>query len=91
MGLVGNLRDVGGFEHRHDWHALGVGGRDALEVRRDAAKFCIYECIQEIQVPIEPYTKAILDLVVNRERDLGAVGPDLGEIDQADDLDISAG
>jgi hypothetical protein len=41
-------------------------------------------------VPIEPCPKAILDLVVSRERHLGAVGPDLGEIDQADDLDISA-
>jgi hypothetical protein len=44
-----------------------------------------------MQVSIEPGKQAVLDLVMDRDRDLGAVRPDLGEIDQADDFDITAG
>lgn len=90
LDLVGNLRH-GRFQHRHDWHALGVGGGDAFEVRPDAAQLRVNERVDEMQVSIEPGKQAVLDLVMDRDRDLGAVRPDLGEIDQADDFDITAG
>ena len=84
------LRGCCSLKQRNDRNALDVGCRDSFEVRSDAAKFRIYECVDEAQMAIEPREQAVLDAVVDRNRDLAASWADLGEINQADHFDISA-
>ena len=79
-----------GLKQRNDRHALNVGCSDAFEVRPDAAKFRIHKCVDEVQVAIEPREQAVFNAVMDRKCDLGAVRPDLGEINQAHYLNVSA-
>jgi len=44
-----------------------------------------------MQVAIEPREKAVLDPVVDRDRDLGAGRTDFGEINQTNHFNVSAG
>src|SRR5436309_5879700 len=71
-------------------HALNVGCSDAFEVRPDAAKFRIHKCVDEVQLAIEPREQAVFNVVMDRKCDLGAVRPDLGEINQTHHLNVSA-
>ena len=79
-----------GLKQRNDWHALNVGCRDPFEVRPDTTKFSVHKRIDEVQVAIEPREHAVLDAVMDRERDLSAGWPDLAEINQAHHFNISA-
>ena len=46
--------------------------------------------IHKVETAIQPGEELVLDLVMHRERDLGAIGPKFGEIDQPHDFDVSA-
>ena len=85
-----NLSGCRALEQRKHRHALNVGRGDAFEMRPDAAKFGVHKCIDEVQVAIEPREHAVLDPVVNCKRDFGAGWPNLAEINQAHDFNISA-
>src|SRR5947208_1770883 len=84
------LRGGSGLKQRQNRHTFNVGGGDAFKVRANAAQFRIHKCIDEVQALIEPSEEPILYPIVDRERDLGAGRPDLGEVDQPHHFDISA-
>ena len=48
-----------------------------------------HKAVHEMQTAVQPGEQFILDLVVDRERDLGAVRPDFGEIDDAHEVNVS--
>ena len=60
-------------------------------MRADAAQFGVHKGIDEMQMSIEPREQAVLNPIMNRERNLGAGWPDFGEIHQTHHFDISAG
>src|SRR5207237_9297287 len=70
-------------------HTLNVGCSDPFKVRPNAAKFRIHKCVDEVQVAIEPREQAVLNVVMDRKCDLGAVRPDIGEINEAHNLNVS--
>src|ERR1051326_8420640 len=57
----------------------------------NASQLGSHERIYKMKSPVEPGEKLVLDLVMQRERHLGARGPDLGELDQSHDIEIPAG
>jgi len=73
----------GRLEHGHDARVIQIADRDAFEMRADAAQFRSHEAVHKMQTPVEPREQFVLDLVVNRERDLSAIWPDLSEINDA--------
>jgi len=78
------------LEYRQNSRVIQIAGRDTFEMRTDAAQFRSDEAVHEMQTPIEPGKQFILDLVMKRERDLGAVWPNLGEINDAHQGDVPA-
>ena len=78
------------LEHWHEWDPLNVGRGDAFKMRSNASKFGIYKSIDKSEVAIEPCEQAIVDLIMNRQRDLGAARTDRGEINKSHDVDVSA-
>ena len=87
----GKLRCRRSLEQRHDRHALHIRSGNAFEMRADAAQFGVHKGIDEMQVSIEPREQAVLNFIMNRERDLGTGWPDFAEIDQSHHFDIPAG
>src|SRR5438034_8452526 len=62
----------GRLEHWQNARVIQVAGRNAFEMRTDAAQFGSHEAVDEMQTPVEPGEQSVFDLVVNRERDLRA-------------------
>ena len=56
----------------------------------DAAQLSIYKAVHKMQTAIQPGEKFVFDFVVERERDLGAVRPDLSKINNAHEGNVSA-
>jgi len=73
----------GRLEHWQNARVIQVAGRNAFEMRTDAAQFGSHEAVDEMQTPVEPGEQSVFDLVVNRERDLRAVRANLSEINDA--------
>src|SRR5438094_4885903 len=78
----------GCLEHGHDARVIQIARRDAFEMRADAAQFRSHEAVHKMQTPVEPGKQFVLDLVVNRQRDLRAVCPNLSEINDAHEGNI---
>ena len=77
------------LEQRHHGQLLYVRSGDAFKVRANAAKLSVNESVDKAKSTIEPCEQAILDFVMDRESDLGAVWPNLGEIDQSNYVEVS--
>ncbi len=58
-------------------------------MRADAAQLGCHKAVHKMQTPIQTGEKFIFDFVVDRERDLGAVRPDLSEINDAHEGNVS--
>ena len=58
-------------------------------MRADAAQLGCHKAVHKMQTAIQPGEKFIFDFVVDRERDLGAVRPDLSEINDAHEANVS--
>ena len=58
-------------------------------MRADAAQLGSHKAVHKMQTAIQPGEKFIFDFVVDRERDLGAVWPDLSEINDAHERNVS--
>ena len=58
-------------------------------MRADAAQLGSHKAIHKMQTPIQPGEKFVLNFVVDRKRDLGAVRPDLSEINDAQEANVS--
>ena len=69
---------------------IQVAGRDSFEVRTDTAQFGSHKTVHEVQAAIQPGKELILDVIVNRERNFGAIWPNLSEINDPHQCDISA-
>ena len=69
---------------------IQVAGSDAFEVRADTAQLGSHKTIHIAQAAIQPGEELILDVIMNRERDFGAVWSNFGEIDNAHQGNISA-
>src|SRR5881397_926839 len=82
------LSGCGRLEHGHDARVIQIARRDAFEMRADAAQFRSHEAVHKMQTPVEPGKQFVLDLVVNRQRDLRAVCPNLSEINDAHEGNI---
>ena len=78
------------MEHGHNARVIQIARRDAFEVRTDAAQFRSHEAVHKMQTPVEPGEQFVLDLVVNRERDLRAVWTNLSEINKAHKGNVTA-
>ena len=87
---VASFSGGGRLEHGQNARVIQVAGRDAFEMRTDAAQFGSHEAVDEIQTPVEPGEQFVLDLVVNRERDLRAARANLSEINDAHQGNVSA-
>ncbi|PYK20164.1 MAG: hypothetical protein DME56_08160 [Verrucomicrobia bacterium] len=59
-------------------------------MRTDAAQFGSDKAVHEVQASIQPGKQFIFDFVVNGERNLGAMWPDLSKINDAHHANISA-
>ena len=59
-------------------------------MRPDAAQLGIHKAVHKMQTAVEPGEKFVFDFVVDGERHLGAVRPDLSEINDAHQADVSA-
>ena len=59
-------------------------------MRADAAQLGCHKAVHKMQTAIQPGEKFIFDFVVDRERDLGALRPDLSEINDAHQANVSA-
>jgi len=84
------LSGVSRSEHRHNTRALQVAGPDAFEMCADAAQFGSYKAVHKMQTTVQPCEQFIFDFIVDRQRDLGALGPDLSEISDAHDGNVPA-
>jgi len=80
----------GRLEHGHNARVIQITGRNAFEMRTDAAQFRSHEAVHKMQTPVEPGEQFVLDLVVNRERDLRAVWTNLSEINDAHQGNVAA-
>src|SRR5204862_3035332 len=78
----------GRLKHGQNARVIQITGRDSFEMRADAAQFGSDKAINKMQTPVEPGKKLVLDLVVNSECDLSAVGTDLSKVDNAHKGDI---
>src|SRR4029450_9496616 len=78
------------LEHRQNARMIQVTGRDAFEVRTDTAQFGSHKTVHEVQAAIQPGKELILDVIVNGECDFGAIWPNLSEINDPHQRDISA-
>ena len=78
------------MEHGHDARVIQIAGRDPFEMRTDAAQFRSQEAVHKMQAPVEPGKQWVLDLVVNRKRDLRTVCPNLSEINDAHEGNVAA-
>ena len=87
---VASFSGGGRLEHGQNARVIQVAGRDAFEMRTDAAQFGSHEAVDEIQTPVEPGEQFVLDLVVNRERDLRAARANLSEINDAHHCNVPA-
>src|SRR6266542_1169695 len=76
------------LEQGHDALAIQIAGRDAFEMRANTAQFRSHEAIHKMQTPVEPREQFVLDLVVNRQRDLRAVRPNVSEINDTHEGNI---
>jgi hypothetical protein len=59
-------------------------------MRADAAQLGVHKAVHKMKTAIQPSEKFVFDFVVDRERDLGAVRPDLSEINDAHQGNVSA-
>ena len=80
----------GRLEHGHNARVIQITGRNAFEMRTDAAQFRSHEAVHKMQTPVEPGEQFVLDFVVNRERDLRALWSNLSEINNAHKGNITA-
>src|SRR5437773_8116636 len=87
---VASFSGGGRLEHGQNARVIQVAGRDAFEMRTDAAQFGSHEAVHKMQTPVEPGKHFVLDLVVNRQGDLRAVRPNLSEINDAHQGNIAA-
>ncbi|PYJ52416.1 MAG: hypothetical protein DME69_01495 [Verrucomicrobia bacterium] len=78
------------LEHGQHRRMLEVARRNAFEVRSDATQFGSHKTVDKIQAPIQPGNQLVLDLIVNRKRDLRAGSPNLGEINDSHKVNIAA-
>src|SRR5438046_1771625 len=78
------------FEHGQDTCRLGIRRCDSLKVCSDAAQLTVHKCIHEMQSAIQPREKFVLNLVMHRERNLGAIRTHLGKIDNSHQVEIAA-
>ena len=69
---------------------IQIASRDAFEMRAYAAQFGSHKAVHKVQTPVEPGEQFVLDLVVNGERDLGAVRANLSEINDAHKGNVTA-
>lgn len=70
--------------------ALGDRRGDAFEMRPQAAQLGSEEGVDKSELPVQPRIELVLNLVMNGQRDLGAVAPHFREIDKPHQFDISA-
>jgi len=73
----------GRLEYWQDALVIQIAGRDAFEMRADAAQFGSQKAVHKMQTPVEPGEQFVLDLVVNGKRHLRAVRANLSKIDDA--------
>lgn len=78
------------LENGQDARALQIAGPDPFEMRADAAQLGVHKAVHKMKTAIQPGEKLVFDFVMDRERNLSAVRPDLGEINDAHETDISA-
>src|SRR5205807_8615222 len=71
------------FEHGQDTCRLGIRRCDSLKMCSDAAQLAVNKRVHEMEATIQPRKKFILNLVVHREGDLGAIRTDFSEIDNS--------
>src|SRR5262245_26039185 len=77
------LSGVGRLQYRHDGCAIQVTLPDAFEMRADTAQLRSHKAVHEMQTPVQPGEQFVFDVVMDRKRDLSALGPNLSEIDDA--------
>jgi len=80
----------GRLEYGHNTRVIEIACCDAFKMRTDAAQFGGHETVHEMQTAVEPGEQFVLDLVVNRERDLGAIWTNLREINNAHQSNVTA-
>src|SRR6266576_3614658 len=78
------------FEHGQDTCRPGIRRCDSLKVCSDAAQLAVLKCIHEMQSAIQPREKFVLNLVMHRERNLGAIRTHIGKIDNSHQVEIAA-
>ena len=78
------------LEHGQHRRVIEVARRDTFEVRANTAQFRRHKTIDKMQASIQPGKQFVPDLIVHRQRNLGAVWANFGEINDSHQLDISA-
>src|SRR5438093_12243373 len=59
-------------------------------MRTDAAQLGSHKAVHKVQTAVQPCKELVFDFVMDRERDLGALRPDLSEINDAHHGNVSA-
>src|SRR5207237_9699682 len=62
---------------------------DPLEMREDTSQLGSHKAVHKMQTSIQPGEKFVFDFVVDGKRDLGAVRPNLCEINDAHEGNVS--
>src|SRR5262249_35857526 len=78
------------LEHRQYARVVEVAGCNAFEMCTDTAQLGSHKTVHEMQSAIQPCKQLILDFVMNRQRDFGAIWPNLSEIYDAHKRNVSA-
>src|SRR5438045_545051 len=68
------------FEHCQQRRPLHIRRGDAFEMSPNTTQFRIHERINEVKPSIQPGEQLVLDLILHRQRDFGAVRPNLREV-----------
>ena len=77
------LSGSGCLEHRQYARVLEVAGSDAFKVCANTPQLGRHKTIHEMQASIQPRKQLILNLVMKRQRDFGAIWPNFSEINNA--------
>src|SRR5437870_7339264 len=78
------------FENGQDNCRFGIRRCDSLKVCSDAPQLGVHKCIDEMQSTIQPREKFVLNLIMHRERNLGAIRTHLSKIDNSHQVEVAA-
>src|SRR5260370_11810828 len=83
VALLSQILCCSRLEHRQNRRALEIARCDPLEMRADAAQFSSHKRVDKAQPAAAPGEQRVLYFLMNGKRHLGAVCPDLTEINDS--------